>query len=265
MVNYTILLPPSEGKKQGGDENKPYRITQNLEKYNYFKNLNSQRELIYDKLRESIQHSNIEEIEKIFELKNKNLQNAIENTYDLLNLETLPSIQRYNGVMFDSINYESLSDKQKKNFNESVIFIDGLFGLLKPTDLIPEYKLKINSKIKDLDITTFWKTEIQGNLNKEIKEKIVIDILPQSHRKVLEQKKDNYSSEIYLEISFCEKKENKIKQTGHNSKQLKGDLIRYILNFENISRENLEDFKHPQGYIFSNELSNKNKIVYLKK
>lgn len=263
MTNYIILLPPSESKNQGGEINKPYRITENLEKFNYFKKLNSKRELIYDKLRETIQHSTLEEIEKIFELKNKKLHQAIENTFDLLNKETMPAINRYNGIMFKAINYKNLKENQKDNFNQSTIFIDGMFGLLKPLDLIPEYKLKINSKINDLNISEFWKNEIQNILNKEFKNKIVIDILPQAHRKILENRKEVYFSKEYIQISFCDKRNGKIKQAGHNSKQLKGELINFILKFENITIKDLENFVHNSGYFYSKELSNKNEIIYL--
>lgn len=263
MTNYIILLPPSESKNQGGNEEKPYRITENLEKYNYFKNLNSQREFIYDNLRETIQHSTLEEVEKIFELKNKKLHEAIENTYDLLNKETMPSIKRYTGVMFKAINYEKFNVKQKENFEKSTIFIDGMFGLLKPQDMIPEYKLKITSKINELNITNFWKNEVQNTLNKEFKNKIIIDILPQSHRKIIDKKKESYNCDQYIQISFCDKKNNKIKQAGHNSKQLKGELINYISQFENINRKDLENFTHKSGYFYSEELSNKEEIIYL--
>lgn len=263
MANYIMLLPPSESKNKGGDETKPYRLTENLEKYNYFKKLNSQREFIYDKLRETIQHSSIEEVEKIFELKNKNLHTAIENTYDLLNQETLPSIKRYSGTMFKSINYDNFSEKQKENFNKTTIFIDGMFGLLKPQDLIPDYKLKITTKIGDLNITNFWQKELQFILNKEFKNKIVIDILPQTHKKVIDIKNNSYPFEQYIEISFCDKKGNKIKQAGHNSKELKGELINYITKFEDITRKDLENFSHNSGYFFSKELSNEKEIIFL--
>jgi len=280
-TNYIILLPPSEGKKTGGDSSKPTRIVQNFKKYNNFISLNNDRELILETLQNLIFSKGLgivskknslklkkiislaedtKELEKIFELKEKNLQDAIEITCDLLNEGTMPTISRYDGVMFKAINYENMSENLKNNFNYSVLFIDGMFGLLKPQDLIPRYKLKITSKIGEINITKYWRENLGSYFRYLFKEKLVIDILPSAHRKVVKfDEEDNYVS-----IKFCKIKDNKLVNVGHDSKKLKGDLINYIVSFENISRSDLEKFEHVDGYKFSEKYSLKNELVYLK-
>jgi len=258
MTNYIILLPPSESKKTGGDETKPLRLIKNFKKDNYFETLWIEREEIYGKLRETISKSTHEELEKILDLKGKNLQNAIEINSDLLNKETMPAIERYDGVMFKAIEYNKLNEKQKENFNNSTIFIDGMFGLLRPQDKIPEYKLKINSKFSDIDITKYWKQNLIGLFHSLFKEKIIIDILPETHRKVVTIPSDSK----YYQIKFMIEKNGKNVNVGHDSKKLKGELIQYISNKEQITRKYLEEFKHKDGYIFNEKLSNENEIVY---
>ncbi len=263
MTNYTILLPPSEGKKKGGDETKPYRVVENLKKHNSFNSLQFDREEVYNKLREALNELSQEEVEKIFDVKGKKLQESIESILDMLNSPTLNAINRFDGVMFKSINYEKLNEDKKNRFDSSVIFIDGLFGLLRPLDLTPEYKLKIGSKFLDINLVKFWKLRLKGHFDFLFKEKIVIDILPESHRKVVSY----YSNIEYFEITFMDfiGEKNKYKQAGHNSKVLKGEIINYILKFETISRNDLEKFSHSSGYEYSQELSSDKKIVYLKK
>ena len=260
MTNYLILLPTSENKKKGGDESQPYRVVENLKKYNSFIKLQFDREEIYNKLREAINELEEGELEKIFEIKEKNLQNAIELISDLLNSPTKMAISRFDGTMFKSINYEKLDLAQKDNFNESVIFIDSLFGLLRPEDLIPEYKLKISSKFLDLDVVKFWENRLSSLFDVLFREKLVIDILPENHRKIITKT----SAKEYLEISFVDNLNGKIKQAGHNSKILKGEIVDYIVSRNNLTREYLQEFSHSLGYNYSQELSNKEKIVYLK-
>ena len=258
--NYLILLPPSEGKNKGGDESKPYRIIQNLKKYNTFISLNSEREFILEKLKQLISIVNEKELESVFELKGKNLQEAIEINLDLLNEETMPSIGRYDGVMFKSIDYKKMSEAQKNNFNFSVLFIDGMFGLLKPQDFIPEYKLKITSKIGDINITNYWKTNLRPYFKMLFKDKLIIDLLPEAHRKVIDfNEEDNYIS-----IKFCELKNSKLVNVGHDSKKLKGEIINYITSFENIKINDLKNFKDMREYKFNEKYSNEKEIVYLK-
>lgn len=139
MTNYLILLPPSEGKNFGGDFSNPYN---KIKDTHTFKELTSQRDYVYKKVLEAISKEPEKKLEKIFDMTSNNLIKVFEIMSNLENLPTLKAIERYCGVMFKAIDYDNLSEKQKTNFNESVLFIDGLFGLLKPEDLMPDYKLK---------------------------------------------------------------------------------------------------------------------------
>ncbi len=261
MTNYLILLPPSEGKKSGGEISKPYRIAQNFESSNYFKeDLSSYREFIYEETLRFLSEHDDKDIEKFFGLKDRNMENAKQVMYDYLDLPTMRAVERFNGVMFTAISYYTMDLAQKENFEISVLFIDGLFGVIKPNDLIPEYKLKISSKMYDTKIQDYWKKHLLGVLKRESKKKVVIDILPEEHRKVLSPE---FFDEYYI-IQFCDRKNGEIKQAGHNSKQLKGELVRFICSKENISRKTLEEFGHSLGYYYNQELSDKQKIVYLK-
>lgn len=259
MSNYIILLPPSETKKKSGDETKPYRIVKNLKKYNHFISLETDREYVYGKLREAIAEENSEEIERTFELKGDKLHEAIDIISDLLNENTLPAIERYQGVMFNSIDYNSFKEPEKKNFDESTIFIDAMFGLLKTTDYIPNYKLKITSKFLDMNITKFWKERLEAYFDTLFREKLIIDILPQSHRKIV-----NYNGANVIKIRFCTIKNDKLADVGHDSKKLKGEIIRYIISKNFIRREDLEEFSHSSGYKYSKEHSKDDEIVYMK-
>lgn len=256
QTNYLILLPPSEGKNSTGN-NKAYK---QIKHTNSFPELNIFRDEIQTKLQKELNNSNQSEQEKILELKNQKLTEAVNLNITLNNQNTSTGIARYSGTMFKSINYNQMSQIQKDNFNNSTIFIDGMFGLLKPLDLIPNYKLKITSKFNNYNITKFWKENLKQTLTNLFQTKeLIIDILPQSHKKII-----NYQNLNCLEIIFAKIKNNKLTNVGHDSKVLKGEIINFITNFQNISRNELENWKHSLGYNYSKEYSNKNKIIYLK-
>ena len=67
MVSMVLLLPPSEGKVSGGDESKVFRVVQNLKKYNSFKMLQSDREYVYETLRNAISVLSDSELEAVFD------------------------------------------------------------------------------------------------------------------------------------------------------------------------------------------------------
>ena len=259
-TNYTILLPPSEGKNSNSTNDK-YSIEKLNKTNNSFIELDTLRYQISSNLKDSINSSDEIKHEKILDLKGNNLKSAIQKTLNFENELTTSTINRYDGVMFKAINYNDMSQVQKENFNNSVIFIDGMFGLLKPQDLIPDYKLKITSKFGRFNMTSFWKENLYEKLNKIFQNtELVIDILPGAHRKVV-----NFSNaENYVEIMFATIKDGKLKNAGHESKKLKGEIINFIVEHNTISIDKLKTWKHSSGYSYDAKNSNEHLLVFLK-
>ncbi len=261
MENYIILIPNSETKLSGGDEEKVYRVIKNLKKYNYFLNIENERNYLYSKLKEVISLANDEiNLEEIFELKGKKLQEAVELCSDMLNLPCLNVISRMNGEMYKAIDFDSLNNFEKEIFLNNVFIVDALFGILKSSDFVPEYKLKFKSKFLDLNVEKYWKNNLRGIFDTLFKNKIIIDLLPESHRKVVSRNQ----RDKYFQINFCELKNGKLINVGHNSKKLKGELIRYLVSFKEINEEILFSFKHSMAYEYSKEYSFENQIIFLK-
>ncbi len=259
MANYLIVLPPSQGKTKGGSEELPFRLVENLSKYNSFKELNNLRSEIYELLLLTTSQEDETKLEKIFDVKGKNLHYVVDNVQDMLNLPTMPAIKRFSGTMFKAIDYQNMPLHQRTNFEENVIFLDGMFGLIKPLDYLPEYKLKISSKFSSIDCTKFWKQHLQHILKQITYDKIVIDLLPQDHRKAMSV--SNHAT--HLKVIFAKLQNGKYKEEGHASKQLKGELIKYVCERESISRDFLEKFVHSKGHKYAPEYSNQNTLIFL--
>ncbi len=235
-------------------------MTSDVLNSNAFDNLVSNIYEINNKLKETISNSQTN-IEKLFELKNKKLEIAKEITINFENEKVMSVIDRYSGVMFKSIDYNSFEEKQLNNFNTSVLFIDGLFGLLRPLDKIPNYKLKVTSKIGDLDITKYWQKNLRETLLKNLKGKVIIDLLPQAQRKILKYVEDDLE---IIKINFFECKLGVLKNSGHISKQLKGDIVRYIVSKDIINLEDIAKFEHISGYLFDDKLSTSKELKFVK-
>lgn len=260
MTNYSILIPNSESKLFGGDESLTYRFVSNLKKYNKFNTLQNTRDLIIEEMKRVIRDYSIEDLENFFDLKGDNLSQAISFITSIKDEECMQAIHRMKGVMFKAIDYESLSTDKREVFNESVLIFDGLFGVISPLDMIPNYRCKISTKLFGTTLSKYWAQELKGFLKYSFKNKIIIDILPQAHREMLDLENDINR----VKIVFAKKDGDSFKQEGHNSKILKAELISYILDFKRISRKDLEKFKHSSGHEFSKDFSTKYQIIYLK-
>ena len=137
---------------------------------------------------------------------------------DALNSRVCHAINRYTGVVYDHINWKTLPEHAQDFMDEHVRIFSGLFGIVSPKTLIPNYKLKMNVQ----SIQYFWRHKLTAILKKE---KLVIDLLPQVHRKSYIKKDVNV---VEVEFLILDKKLGKKITAGHYGKSVKGEFIRYI-------------------------------------
>jgi len=220
MKEIIILIPPSEGKNEGGSSEK-YKVKNDLVK-NMISKLSSFKE----------------DWEKILCVKGNALDKAISNNKNILFSPILPSIERYSGVVYKGIDYDSL--KEKKFFDKHVRIVSPVFGLLKPDDKIPNYKLKMDK----LDAINNWKDSFKESL----KGKFVIDLLPQVFRKAV-------SYEEGIEVDFFLYKNGKKVNAGHNGKLIKGKFVRFLCenkvkNISLFSKFKEDGWKFEDGVFF---------------
>jgi len=219
MKNTFILIPPSEGKEVGGSEAPLSELTDHVQ-------------FMIDKL------NHIENNwEKILSLKGKSLQRAIESNHSISSSTTLPAMQRYTGVMYNAIQYETLDQKSKDYFNKHVRIVSAVFGLVKPVDLIPDYKLKIDK----LGADKHWKAV----LGKILKDAFILDLLPKAHKKAV-------SYQDGLEVEFIISKNKKIVSAGHQGKFIKGRFIRWLAKKQCLDPKKFKNFKE-DGFQWSGE------------
>jgi len=211
-----ILIPPSEGKAEGGTD-KPLKSVTGV-------------------AADLIEAIGAADPEKLFGLKGKALEKAIAVSREVLNSKTMPTIERYTGVVYDAIDYQTL--KNKSDFDEKVLIVSGLFGLLRPTDLIPNYRLKIDK----LKAAKLW---LNSN-SERLKDAFVIDLLPQAHKKAVEY-------ENGIEVEFVLKKAGKKMPAGHQGKHIKGRFVRWLIEKNVTDPKHFSDFKE-EGYTWTGEV-----------
>ena len=197
-----ILIPPSEGKSKENTSNITFGKTKFLYKNEIKK--------ILDKL-SKCENNTLTAIygssyEKSFTQHKENLE--------LFNNECSLAMERYSGVVYSYFDFKSLNDSSKVFSNNNILITSGLLGLVKPNDLIPNYKLKMNA----LKLTSFWNPIFTKSLSKE---DFILDLLPEVHRK-------SYTSSKSVKIDFKFLKGNRSVSAGHNGKAIKGKFLRFI-------------------------------------
>lgn len=99
----------------------------------------------------------------------------------------MPAIQRYTGVLYNALGYETLTTEQQYWIDEHVLIVSWLFGLLKPTDLIPNYKLPIESKwLRAYRLNQCTDTLLAYCQQNNVDE--IVDLLPGSYQRMIDWK-----------------------------------------------------------------------------
>lgn len=221
MKKILYLLPPSEGKNHACEFweerlsfifEKPLKIAKNA----------TQKDL-------KCQWKRFEEAQKM--------------NINILHSQTHTAISRYDWVMYKAIDYEGMSVKEKTYFEKHFLILSGMYGLLKPQDHIANYKLPIEAK----GLVLFWKEKITQTLQ-SLEADIVVDMLPQSYKKMIDFSKLN--AEIY-EIEFVENMNWKPKKISHGVKKIKWEFIKNICkNWEIFSLQE-KSIKKGKSFVFT--------------
>lgn len=149
----------------------------------------------------------------------------------------LEAINRYSWVVFNTIDYIWMSDNWKKFFENSTLILSWMYGLLKPLDLIWNYKLPIETKW----LYKFWWNKITNILN-EINPEYIINLLPNSYLKMINPK--NINSTI-ININFLKPDWKKM---SHQVKKYRGEFLKYacennLTNYEQFGWKIVKNWK----------------------
>lgn len=132
--------------------------------------------------------------------------------------KTIESIKRYSWIMYNAIDYENMSENTKKYFNSKFLIFSWMYGILKPTDKIGNYKLPIETKW----LINFWWDKITKELN-NLNVNLIIDFLPNSYKKMINKKLLNKK---IIEVNFFYNKT--WKKLTHWVKKIKWEYIKKI-------------------------------------
>ena len=133
-----ILLPPSETKRSGG-------VGISIDKAAIiWAALDPARDKLIAALERLSENPDL--ASKALKLGRKSLGELAHNQ-QLYKSPTMPALERYSGVLYEALSYESLSSAAVKRANETLFIQSALFGLLPAMEQIPNYRLSASSKL----------------------------------------------------------------------------------------------------------------------
>ena len=154
-----------------------------------------------------------------------------------------PSIYFFDGDVYKGIDSESLSLDKLDNMNKRLRILSGLYGILKPLDLIQPYRLEMGTNFaigKDKNLYEFWRRKITDSLNSELNEaELFIDLASEEYSSVVDK---NALKVKTITPKFKDFKNGKLKIISFYAKKARGLMVRYIID------KNVQDYKSLLGF-----------------
>ncbi len=174
------------------------------------------------------------------------------------------AIYAFNGDVYRGLDAYTLKEKQLENLQNTVRILSGLYGVLKPLDLIQPYRLEMGTKMpvgKHKNLYQFWSKSVTKALNDEIKDgELFLNLASNEYFKVIDTKALKVP---IVNIEFKDFNKGEYKIIGIFAKLARGLMTRYIIDTNAKTLEDIKGFNY-DGYGFSESLSKDNNLVFIR-
>jgi len=175
-----------------------------------------------------------------------------------------PAIFAFNGEVYRGLDAKSLSKDDLSYANNHLRILSGLYGVLRPLDLIQPYRLEMGAKLKYYrknNLYQFWGDEITDDLNVDLAdEKFLINLASNEYFKAVNAKKliGRVITPIFKDFS-----NGQYKSLMTYAKHARGEMSRYIIQ-ERIEEPELLKSFNGMGYCYSPDMSDDLNLVFIR-
>lgn len=177
------------------------------------------------------------------------------------------AILAFNGDVYEGLDAATLSKKQLKFSQDHLRVLSGLYGVLRPLDLMQPYRLEMGTSLpnsRGKDLYSFWGDRVTLKLKEELdnhKNPILLNLASDEYFKVVKPRVLN--TEIVSPV-FQDEKDGKFKIISFYAKRARGLMARYIVeNGIDTSRDILSF--NLEGYKYAPKESSASKPVFRRK
>lgn len=173
-----------------------------------------------------------------------------------------PAVYTFDGDVYSGLNAYELSAEKIDLLQDRLRILSGLYGLLKPLDLIQAYRLEMGTKMavgESKNLYEFWKPTITKALNKELADdELFVNLASTEYFSAVDVKALKVP---VITPEFKDYKNGKLKIISFFAKKARGMMVRYIIDTNSETLEDLKGFNY-DGYQFDANLSKGNNLIF---
>ena len=164
-----------------------------------------------------------------------------------------PAIYAFNGDVYQGLDAYTIATEKLDVLQENLRILSGLYGVLKPLDLMQPYRLEMGTQMKigrKKNLYEFWKKQITDHLNSELKDnELFVNLASNEYFSAVDEK---HLKVPVITPVFKDWKNDSLKIISFFAKKARGTMVRYILDSEAKTLEEVKGF-NLDGYTFSKQ------------
>ncbi|EDP71986.1 hypothetical protein FBALC1_12832 [Flavobacteriales bacterium ALC-1] len=172
------------------------------------------------------------------------------------------ALYAFSGDVYRGIDAYTIDTKKLDKVQDTIRIISGLYGILKPLDLIQPYRLEMGTRMpvgKNKNLYEFWKKKVTQALNDELEDnELFLNLASNEYFKAIDKKALKVP---VVTASFKDLKNGEYKTIMTFAKLARGYMTRYVIDTNAKTIDNLKGFNY-EGYGFSDQLSSENELVF---
>jgi len=174
------------------------------------------------------------------------------------------AIYAFSGDVYRGLDAYTIPVDKIDKLQSTVRIISGLYGLLKPLDLVQPYRLEMGTKFpvgKNKNLYEFWSKQVTQALNDELEDdELFLNLASAEYYKAIDAKALKVP---VITATFKDFKNGEYKNIMTFAKLARGYMTRYIIDTNAKTIDDLKGFNY-QGYGFSDAMSSDNELVFIR-
>ena len=172
------------------------------------------------------------------------------------------AIYTFNGEVYLGLDAYSIAIDQISMLQDRLRILSGLYGLLKPLDVIQAYRLEMGTHLSvdgSKNLYEFWNGKITKALNRELKRgELFVNLASKEYFSAIDSKKLKVP---VITPEFRDYSNGQLKMISFFAKKARGMMVRYIIDTKAETIEDLKGFNY-EGYVYDSKISTKSNLVF---
>lgn len=174
------------------------------------------------------------------------------------------AILAFNGDVYEGLNASTLSEKDLLWAQDHIAILSGLYGVLRPLDLMQPYRLEMGTRLENpvgKNLYEFWSATIAPYLNERLsgeKNPLIINLASEEYFKSVNLK---LLKAKVVQCVFQDGKKDAWKVVSFHAKRARGLMARFAIETKATKVDQLRKF-NSEGYVYTPDQSTEDKLVF---